>query len=220
LLDRRDGRIVNEVEATMKWFCDGPRWRSLVALFGGVLVVAVVGVGVWRWHSTQPSDPLGSQSGLGFDGVGEGKVPVGDEMVLTGYVLAQSPSSTATITKVVVPRVPGVRIRVFAIAGKPPDPYREVPTARLVPNGHYGDMRLVPLVGVHLHRPLAGFDTHGRPFLGLALTAAPLRKGCFLMPPITIRYRSTGSSFTKRTRWPSFVSTSAKTCAPVGMSPS
>jgi hypothetical protein len=207
------------VEATVKWWGDGPRWRSLVALLGGVLVVAVVGIGVWRWHSTQPSNPLGSQSGLGFDGIGVGRVPVGDEMLVTGYVIATSPSSTATVTKVVVPRVPGVRIRVFAIAGKPPDPYRDAPTARLVPDGRYGDMRLVPLMGVHLHRASASFDSHGRPFLGLALSAAPLRKGCFLIPPISIRYQSHGSSFTKRTRWPTFVSTSATTCAGVTTPP-
>jgi hypothetical protein len=201
------------MQANIKRMAEGPNRRSMLAVFGCLVVVAIVGAGVWRWHSSQPSDPLGSQSGLGFDGVGEGKVPVGDEMLLTGYVLAQSPSSTATVTKVVVPRVPGVRIRVFAIAGKPPDPYRDVPTARVVPNGRHGDMRLVPLMGVHLHRPSAGFDSHGRPFLGLALTAAPLRNGCFLIPPISIRYQSHGSSFTKRTRWPTFVSTSATTCA-------
>jgi hypothetical protein len=207
------------MEATVKRFGDGPGWRSVLAVFGGVLVVTMVAVGLWRSHSTQPSDPLGTGSGLGFDGVGVGKVPVGDEMLLTGYVFGQSASSTATVTKVVVPSAPGVRIRVFAIAGNPPDPYSDRPTARLVPDGRYGDVRLVPLRGVHLHRPLAGFDTHGRPFLGLALTAAPLRKGCFLIPPISIQYRSHGTSFTKRTRWPSFVSTSAKTCAPVGMPP-
>jgi len=210
---------VEEMEATVRRLGDWPRWRSALVVFGGVFIVTMLALGLWWRHAMQPSNPLGSQPGLGFDGVGEGKVPLGYEMVLTGYVLAQSPGSTATVTNVVVPRVAGVRIRVFAIAGKPPDPYRDAPTARLVPDGRYGDMRLVPLMGAHLHRPLAGFDTHGRPFLGLALTAAPLRKGCFLIPPISIRYRSHGSNFTKRTRWPTFVSTSANTCAEVATPP-
>jgi hypothetical protein len=153
--------------------------------------------------------------------VGVGKVPVGDEMLLTGYLVARSADSTATLTNVSVPSVPGVRLRVYAIVGKPPDPYRNAPTERIVPDGQFGGMTLVPIRGAHLHGPVAGFDTHGRPFLGLALAAAPLRTGCFLIRGISIHYRSSGTTFTKRTRWPSFVSTSGKTCIPLstGTSP-
>ena len=77
---------------------------------------------------------------------------VGQPMLFSALLLGDTPTSRATVTGVILPRIPGVRLRVYTVMGEPQGNFIG-PFA-----GGPQDIRanqLVPAVGRSLH-PLGG----------------------------------------------------------------
>jgi hypothetical protein len=124
-----------------------------------------------------------------------------------GYLLGTGP---ATVTRVDVPSLDGVRLHVHAITGPPPD--RQ---ALPIVHGDRGPSfvvaaRLVPIAGRSL-----GPTTH--PFrskwmLSFAVVARLVSPGCHPITGVALDYRVGDTTFHRATDGPASVSTNGRTC--------
>jgi hypothetical protein len=93
-----------------------------------VVIVAAVDGLVLCGVSTRTANPISSK-GLGFEGVGEGRLSVGDHAVFVGFLVGRSLSSRATVTGYTLPHIPGVRLALYAVPNAPHESLVGVPTA-------------------------------------------------------------------------------------------
>jgi hypothetical protein len=161
---------------------------------------------------TRPADPLGRDPGIGFEGGGANAVHVGARIAFGAYLIGDTPSSRATITGVTVPRIPGLRLRLYAVSGRPHGAGIVRVAPRRTDRDSIGANELVPVVGRSLAPTPAGFDSQGRRALTVALVEEPLSPGCYSISGVSIRYRVGDSTFTKRMDGRDLVSTSRHGC--------
>jgi hypothetical protein len=160
-----------------------------------VIVAAVGGLVLWG-VSTRTANPISSK-GLGFEGVGEGRLSVGDHAVFMGFLVGRSLSSRATVTGYTLPHIPGVRLALYAVPNAPHESLVGVPTATGYGPHDTPPYPMVPLVGRTLRPPPAWLHTH-HPVLMVALDVTLLRRGCVHIDGgVEVRYRTGDTTFTR-----------------------
>lgn len=174
------------------------------------VVIAIVAVvaGTARWvASTHPANPI-SGEGLGFEGVGEGKLSVGEHAVFMGFLVGRSPDSRATVTGYTLPHVKGVRLALYAVRRPPHVSLTGVPTATVYAANSTRPDRMGPLVDSTLGPPPPWLHTR-HPVLMVALDVTLLRQGCVHIDGgVHVRYRAGGATFTRSMRGADSVGTS------------
>ncbi len=167
--------------------------RRTAAGAAAALVLALA-LAAWLAHgSTQPSDPLSHQRGLGFEGSGLNGVPVGQPHVFTFRLVGDTPTSTATMLGVSLPGIPGLKLRAYAFTGRPQGINIGYPIGPTPRHGYVTADQLVPLRGRTLHT----VEGSHRKAIVLALVATPERRGCFTITGVSVNYRAGGATFTK-----------------------
>jgi hypothetical protein len=160
-----------------------------------LVLLAALGAGAVAWAATtRPADPLNRYPGFGFENSGSSLLRIGEPAAFAAFLVGDTPASRATVTGVIIPHIPGVRLHVYAVEG-------EFQGGYVGPfEGGRNDLRasqLAPAVGRSLH-PLPGAAHGARWALTIALVATPLRRGCIPITGVGIRYRVGGTTFTKR----------------------
>jgi hypothetical protein len=190
-----------------------PLGVAAVRLGAGILVMAALGAGAFAWAaSSRPADPLDRYPGLGFEGSGATAVHLGQPVAFATFIMGATPSSRATITGVILPHIPGIRLHVYGVAGSPQGGMIGPLTT---PRG--GDPRwlrssqLVPIAGRSLRPPPAGTRPHLWR-MTIALIATPTRHGCVHITGVGIRYRVGDTTFTKRMDGAVSVATGHRSC--------
>jgi hypothetical protein len=186
------------------------RWFRLFAAGVGV-VLLVGGISAW-WLSTRPADPLNSHPGLGFEGAGVTGVPVGQRRAFVVHLIGDTPASRATITGFELPRIPGVRLALYAVIGSPQDQFMGFPISATPHPHRLSADQLVPLAGRSLQPPPASFGFADHRMLTIALVATPLQPGCYRITGVAIRYRVGDTTFTKSMAGADSISTTRHDC--------
>jgi hypothetical protein len=183
--------------------------RRIAGVAATALLAAGLLAGAAAWvTSTRPADPLNRYPGFGFEGSGVTRVPLGAPRGFSAYLLGDTPSSRAVITGVTLPRVPGVRLQMYALVGRPRGQFVGFPVTA---TGPFRASRLRPLVGRALQPPPAGFGSRDW-FVTVALVATPLTPGCHRVTGVAIRYRVGDTTFTKRMNGAISVATGRQGC--------
>ncbi|HEY3766658.1 MAG TPA: hypothetical protein VGL44_15960 [Gaiellales bacterium] len=176
----------------------------------GLMLLAAFATGMIAWAaSTRPADPLNRYAGFGFEDSGSSLLKVGQPAIFSAFLLGDTATSRATVTGVILPRIRGVRLHVYAVTGEPQGNFIGPFT------GDSGDIQrsqLVPAIGRSLH-PLAGAARTTRWGLTIALVATPIAHGCFPITGVGIRYRVGDTTFTKRMDGNISVATGHRFCA-------
>jgi hypothetical protein len=175
----------------------------------GLVLLAALAAGLTAWAaSTRPADPLNRYPGFGFESSGVAKLHVGEPVVFSALLAGDTATSRATVTGVILPHIPGVRLHVYAVAGEPQGndigPFIGGP-------GEIRPSQMTQVAGRSL-RALAG-AAPGAPWgLTVALVATPLGRGCTPITGVGIRYRVGDTTFTKRMAGAVSVATGHRLC--------
>jgi hypothetical protein len=179
-----------------------------VARIAVVVGIVAVVAGTAQWvASTRPANPI-SGEGLGFEGVGESKLSVGEHAVFMGFLVGRSPDSRATVTGYALPHVKGVRLALYAVRRPPHVSLTGVPNVAAYAANSPRPDRMVPLVGSTLGPPPPWLHTH-HPVLMVALDVTLLRQGCVHIDGgVQVRYRTGGTTYTRSMHGDNSVGTS------------
>jgi len=187
------------------------RWQLVIVLGGAALLLA--GAGYWV-RTTQPPDPLRSGVGLGIEGSGVGDVPIGKSVAFVWYLIGRNAGSHAVVTSATLPHIPGLRLQLRTVAGRPHGAGVTGPLDQTTADPQGVSLsQLRPLVGAPLRLAPPEFSRPLTTALTIALLATPTRPGCYTISgPLAISYSTGDSTFSRSLDGTDSVSTPGHAC--------